>query len=233
MNIVSVAKQFWSNSYSCGISEALRRTAGDLKLISSYRSLDIYLKDLSTLPPEENEVTFPYILSKDPHWEVQEVFLDDLHNLTLKKDLTPLKYIQKRFGLGSRLFVVFDADNTGIALIWINEKSAYMPHIKRPSIQLPEKTVYMHSAIAHPAYRNHGIGTRLHQTVLKFIRGQGYNQSLLASYVKNNKASRWHLANGYKKWGRVFYFEWLGKARRRKHLTQLGHQNPELLEKKT
>jgi len=47
MSTMRVVKQFVSNSQSCGIAEALRRAAGDLNLISSYRSLDIFVKDMS------------------------------------------------------------------------------------------------------------------------------------------------------------------------------------------
>lgn len=63
MNMLNVVKPFWSNSRSCGVVEALRRAANDLKLISSCRSLDIYLRDPSALPKGGNEVEFPVNIS--------------------------------------------------------------------------------------------------------------------------------------------------------------------------
>lgn len=201
-----------------GIDETLGRILARLGLISEFRSLDIYMRELGS-------VQWPAPIGT---MEVREVFPTEIEKLAFAEDLPPLAEIRQQFSKGSRLIALFDSTLI-VAVNWVNGKFADLTHIGLPATTFPTGTLYFHSAMVSHSLRNLGLGTFLKQTALRQLKREGSKRVFSSMYLRDSRVQKWNAMNGFRKWGCVFCFNRLGQKYRWIRLTKLGRTHYDLL----
>ncbi len=213
----------WKCWQTYGAGETLCRTLHRFRLVSASHSLDIFIKTLSPNLPPKRSLARPEV--QGMALAFREVGSEE--QLPLAEGLDPAS-IREFFALGSRLFAAL-ADGVVLAVNWVNTRAAHLSYIRMPRVPLPTGIVYLHSSFVAPAYRNQGIGTLLKQYLLGVLQQKGYHLAMLAVFLENTRAVRWHQADGFQHWGRVTYLRYGRRNLWWSRLTKEGQRHPDLL----
>jgi len=216
--IAPFAWKIWLRWRDFGPDEVLCRSVSRLGWVSPCKSLDIYVKELGSDLPQAHPNG---ILFREVSWK-------EVWNFRFSGGLPSLEEIWKNFDRGSRLFAALESD-TVVAVNWMNLRSADLTAIHLSSVTVPGGAVYSHGAFVSPAFRNRGIGTRLKQTALNTLQREGVQFAFVAVFLEDIRVHRWHLANGFQKWGRVTHFRWGEKDQWWTRLSATGQRYPALL----
>ena len=196
----------------------LGRALARLKLIGWYRSIDFYFLELSSLPP---------VRPKHPAVAVREIKSDEWESLHFAEGLYTAEEMKKQFARGSRLFAVFKGE-TVVALNWFNDQFADLSSINRPRVAFPKGTIYSYRATVSPGHRRQGIGVFMKENIIRVLQSEGYKIIFLTVFLKDIVPHLWHLANGFKRWGRVTYMDWRIGSFWWTRLTEEGRRHPGL-----
>ncbi len=214
----------WRSFRDDGAVETLGRLLHRLRIVSVVHSLDFFIKELNgsaaARATEKGNPVSP--------WTFREVPSHEFECLRYAEGLQPIEWMREQFAHGSRLFAALQ-QNLVIALNWFNPHIAELGHIKR-IISLTNGVVYTQGALTAPAYRNRGVGTLLKQYLLSVVQGEGYRLVLLAVFLDNDRAIKWHERNGFRRWGRITYVRWRSRDFWRVYLTKAGRLHPNLLD---
>lgn len=220
---MSSGSGFLARSFNCyqayGAAETFRRILHRFKILSAQHSLDFFVKELS-----ESSNGAP--VEKCP-WAFREVHVHEFESLTYADGLQSIAWMREQFDHGSRLFAAFGNERI-IGIDWIHTKVAELGHI-RQIVELPEDTAYMHGTLMATAYRNKGIGTLLKQHVFGVLHQEKFRYVFLAVFLDNHDATRWHLRNGFIKWGTVTYLKFANREFWWTQPASMGRQYPNLL----
>lgn len=159
----------------------------------------------------------------------REIREEELERLNFAEGIFPLETIREHFSRGLRFFAAF-REGVVIAANGIHPRYAHLAYIKRQVVCLPEGIVYFNCAITSPSYRNLKVGTSLRRFVMNQMRTEGYQFVIAAVFSENKSALRWNSTNGFKRWGRISYIQWMGHHFWVKQLSQTGRQLPHLLD---
>ncbi len=210
-------RQAWRCYRDFGADESLLRFFSHLKLISEASSLDFFICDLESFRPDGLNTQ-----------NIREISKIEFEKFRLADGLRPRGDFDKQFSRGSRLMAA-TAGDTLVGINWINTQFADLTQIRRPHLTFPKDTLYSYGLLISSGHRSKGIGRLLKQFVLQKLKNEGWRFAFIAAYVRNIQLSRWHEKNGFARWGRVFYWKFLGKERRMTRLTKLGRKYPRLL----
>ena len=153
-------------------------------------------------------------------------YADDLHYKD--GDASVMEDLQEQFSKGLRFFAAFDKE-TIVALSGVHTAVADFVYVNKPNMPLQPGVVYFNAALTSPRYRNLGIGTMLRRYLFGAMQLEGYVGALSATFLENRGAARWHLANGFRRWGRIRYVRFLGKDICWVQRTSVGRAAPHLI----
>jgi ribosomal protein S18 acetylase RimI-like enzyme len=121
------------------------------------------------------------------------------------------QHAMKEMKRGQRIILVADAGEEIVGQIFIQL------HIHRPEFRRGIPSVYFHAFRVRPAYRNHGVGTRLILEAETLVKEQGYKRAVIAAAHENPDARRLYERLGYRVFmsdlGHWSYVDHLGRLR--------------------
>lgn len=185
-----------------GADETFFRILQQLRILSQYRSLDIYWDERGKPPSRLPEAQNGFLN--------REISRREISGLALDPQLPPPEEFEKQFDRGSRLFGAFK-ENRLVGVNWANTRFADLTHIGRPFISLPPETVYTYGIFVSPSHRGKRAGVFLKEMLMRTLGLEGFRYYVLAVYLRDVRVSKWHRSNGFRKWGRIFYFRLFGK----------------------
>lgn len=213
----------WRSFRDDGAVETMYRLLHRLRIVSVVHSLDFFIKELNgSTAARAAEKGNP-----DSPWTFREVSAHEFECLRYAEGLQPIEWMRDQFDRGSRFFAAFENECV-VGVDWIHLRVAELGHVKR-MVELPREVAYTHSALVAPPYRNKGIGTLLKKCLLEAARRERFRFMLLAVFLNNQDAMRWHERNGFSRWGRMTYVRWHGRDFWRVYLTKTGRRYPNLL----
>lgn len=218
MEVLAQISRGWKCYRSYGAVETFSRTLHRFGLASCPHSLEIYVSELDRQTKNDG----------DSQFACREIFPGDLKKTEFAEGLQEKEWMRMQFEQGSRLFVSMHRD-LAVSVEWINPYGAELGHIKR-HVALAKGIAYMHAALTAPAYRNKGLGSFLKQYVLEQFKKEGFRLGMLAVFIENDDAKRWHRRTGFSRWGEVTYLKLNGRDYWWTRLTSVGRRYPDLLE---
>jgi GNAT superfamily N-acetyltransferase len=203
---VTSLQRLWRYYKDYGPDEALFRLASGLRLIGEARTLDIYFR-----PLDDAAKNSPLENSQDPTVVFREISKEELARLPKADGMPDPEILEKKFRQGSTLFAAVKEGKL-IGVNWADESSADLDFIGRPRQSLEKGQVYLHGAHVAPSFRRTGLGSRFRQWVLGRLSKQEERHAFLVILL-NPSVAAWNRKNGFKRWGRVFYFQAFGAKR--------------------
>ncbi len=216
----NLLKQAWLCCRNFGPDEAFFRILKRLKLMTQANSLDLMIEDLESYSAPD--------LPQNPEFVIRELQRSELRNFKMADGLPAEEDFQKQFEQGSRLFAVLHKDKI-VGVNWANTSSANLAHINKPAQTFQNGVIYSYSLFISPSFRDQHLGKILKHFLLSAFKKEGFRLALIAIFLKDVRVRQWHEKNGFKTWGRVFYFKFAGKKFWWTRLTETGKKLPQLL----
>lgn len=219
-NLLTGIRKYADCFQNFSLVETVGRLLARAHCVACFRSLELYFQPLDFGTDKTG--------LSHPEWTVRELSTNDVENDSFEPGLPGLEEIKKWFSQGSRLFALLQ-DRKIIGVNWVNPKFADLGFIFRPQLSFCEGVIYLHSAIVAPSYRNRGAGSFLKQKLIRTLKQEGFQTVFIATFLKDPAVHRWHKKNGFQKWGRIRYIQWLGKEFWLIHRTKKGGLSPNLI----
>ena len=228
-------KSFFTVYRDYGAEEAFLRILHRLRVISVNHALNIFFGEFHPLLGVGVKGTTQKVKVGEQSLTLREISREESETLTYAEDLHykdgkthVIENLREQFGKGLRFFAVFD-NHTVIALNGVHTSIADFVYVNKPNMLLPTGIVYFNAALTSPRYRSRGVGTVLRRYLFGAIQLEGYVGVLSATFLENRGAARWHLANGFRRWGRIRYIRFLGKDICWIQRTSVGRATPHLI----
>jgi GNAT superfamily N-acetyltransferase len=212
----------WAALAEYGPVETFYRLLHRFRVVSVQHSLNLFEKSIEQEKELNGELA--------PGMALKEIRREEIERYRWAEGLETVERSKQRFDEGSRLFAaVLD----GQLIVSVNWVSGHMElcYVNRPKVALPEGTVYFHSALTAPAYRSHGVGSKVRNFMFVTMKNEGARRAILATFLENDGANRWHERNGFARLGRVTYLRLMGKEFLMCHLNAAGRPYEALLQK--
>ena len=228
-------KSFFTVYRDYGAEEAFLRILHRLRVLSVNHGFNIFYGEFHPLLGVGVKGMTQWVGVGEHRLALREISREEAETLTYADDLhykdgnaRVICDLREQFGKGLRFFAAFDKE-TVVALSGVHTDVADFVYVHKPRMPLPSGIVYFNAALTSRRYRSLGIGTALRRYLFGAMQLEGYVGALSATFLENREAARWHLANGFRRWGRIRYIRFLGKEFCWVQRTSVGRATPHLI----